>query len=163
MLSDNEPDDDDGVSLKPCPVPSCGAFAQQAIDGWIETRHQPGTFYVRCSRCGACGPRVRTNDADARAMWNSMPRVAADDDDPVTIKRLEAIGFDEPSLNGMSILIPAPRMVDPVELVLNPFVGNKDYGQAFLLQSNNNDHVLLAGRYSRMGQVRRLLAALKGK
>ncbi len=64
------------IDLKPCPVPSCGSEAQHATDGWIERTHQPGTFYVRCSKCGCCGPRSHVGPDEARRLWNSIPRPA---------------------------------------------------------------------------------------
>ena len=83
-----------------------------------------------------------------------------EDAEPITIERLQAIGFGDETINGVSLLIDGGKG-DPVEVFIASVPGGT-WG-ADLCQSNRNDMVSITGRhYETMGEVRRLIDALKG-
>ena len=83
-----------------------------------------------------------------------------EDAEPITIERLQTIGFSDETINGVSMLIDS-GIGDPVELYLQ--IELSGHWEATLCQSNRNDMVSITGRhYETMGDVRRLMEALKG-
>ena len=83
-----------------------------------------------------------------------------EDAEPITIERLRAIGFSDETINGVSMLIDS-GIGDPVELYLQ--IELSGHWEATLCQSNRNDMVAITGcHYETIGDVRRLIEALKG-
>ena len=141
----------------------------------IDAAAEPTDFDIAIERLtawvrdyGEAKPKVFIGDvsmlllAAREARSDRAARLAQEREDaePITIERLQSVGFGDETINGVSMLIDS-GIGDPVELYLQ--IELSGHWEATLCQSNRNDMVSITGRhYETMGDVRRLMEALKG-